>query len=128
MLSQMSACAPKFDSYVSPSNPNHLTRTQISGHILVDGKAREEGFSAKIGYVEQDDQLMGVMTVRENLLFSAELRLPVSISKNEKRCRVEDTIELLGLWKCANSKIGTQMIRVRTFEGGKEGRREGRWG
>ena len=93
----------------------------------MDGKAREEGFSAKIGYVEQDDQLMGVMTVRENLLFSAELRLPVSISKNEKRCRVEDTIELLGLWKCANSKIGTQMIRVRKREGGREGGREGWW-
>jgi len=111
---------------ISPSNPNHA-HTQISGHILVDGKAREEGFSAKIGYVEQDDQLMGVMTVRENLLFSAELRLPVSISKNEKRCRVEDTIELLGLWKCANSKIGTQMIRVRKREGGREGGREGWW-
>ncbi len=93
----------------------------------MDGKAREEGFSAKIGYVEQDDQLMGVMTVRENLIFSAELRLPVSISKNEKRCRVEDTSELLGLWKCANSKIGTQMIRVR---GGRErkGGREGKKG
>jgi ABC-type lipoprotein export system ATPase subunit len=86
-------------------------KSKISGHILVDGKAREEGFSAKIGYVEQDDQLMGVMSVRENIHFSAELRLPVSISKNEKRCRVEDTIELLGLWKCANSKIGTEMIR-----------------
>ena len=49
--------------------------------------------------------------VRENLMFSANLRLPVSISKNEKQCRVEDTIELLGLWKCANSKIGTEMIR-----------------
>lgn len=24
---------------------------------------------------------------------------------------MEDTIELLGLWKCANSKIGTDMIR-----------------
>lgn len=77
----------------------------------MDGKPREEGFSAKIGYVEQDDQLMGIMTVRENLMFSAQLRLPVTIPKAEKQCRVEDTIELLGLWKCANSKIGTDMIR-----------------
>lgn len=94
-----------------PLNPRPSPQFQISGHILVDGKPREEGFSAKIGYVEQDDQLMGIMTVRENLMFSAQLRLPVSISKNEKQCRVEDTIELLGLWKCANSKIGTDMIR-----------------
>ncbi len=77
----------------------------------MDGKPREEGFSAKIGYVEQDDQLMGIMTVRENLMFSAQLRLPTTIDKTEKQCRVEDTIELLGLWKCANSKIGTDMIR-----------------
>jgi hypothetical protein len=26
---------------------------QISGHILVDGKPRDEGFHHKIGYVEQ---------------------------------------------------------------------------
>lgn len=30
---------------------------------------------------------MGIMTVRENLMFSAQLRLPVSIPKNEKQVR-----------------------------------------
>lgn len=86
-------------------------KANISGHILVDGKPRESGFAANIGYVEQDDQLCGLLTVRENLTFSAQLRLPVTISNHEKDCRVEDTIELLGMWKCANSKIGTDMIR-----------------
>jgi len=38
----------------------------------------------------------------------------VTIPLPEKKDRVEDTIELLGLWKCANSKIGTEMIRVRS--------------
>jgi ATP-binding cassette subfamily G (WHITE) protein 2 len=47
----------------------------------------------------QDDQLMGVLTVRENFMFSAELRLPKAIKKSEKKTRVEDTIELLvGRW------------------------------
>lgn len=38
---------------------------------------------------------MGVLTVKENLMFSAELRLPTSISKKNKQLRVDDTIELL---------------------------------
>jgi ATP-binding cassette subfamily G (WHITE) protein 2 len=43
----------------------------------------------------QDDQLTGVLTVRENLMFSAELRLPKAIKFVEKKKRVDDTIELL---------------------------------
>jgi hypothetical protein len=46
-----------------PPAPRKNDVKNISGHILVDGRTRNEGFNAKIGYVEQDDQLMGIMTV-----------------------------------------------------------------
>jgi len=48
---------------------------------------------------------MGTLTVRENLMFSANLRLPTSVSQKEKRHRVEETIQELGLTSCADTKV-----------------------
>ena len=48
---------------------------------------------------------MGTLTVRENLLFSAALRLPRSVSKVERENRVDGVLEDLGLTKVANSKV-----------------------
>lgn len=44
-------------------------------------------------------------------MFSARLRLPSKISISEKRRRVEDLITLLGLEKCANTKVGDEKVR-----------------
>jgi len=49
---------------------------------------------------------MGTLSVRENLMFSANLRLPESMSDEEKNDRVEEAIEDLGLDKCADTKVG----------------------
>jgi ATP-binding cassette subfamily G (WHITE) protein 2 len=48
---------------------------------------------------------MGTLTVRENLMFSANLRLPETVPLEEKKQRVEDTIRDLGIEKCANTKV-----------------------
>ena len=50
---------------------------------------------------------MGTLTVRENLMFSANLRLPKVISQKEKEKKVEDTLYELGLQSCADSKVGS---------------------
>ncbi|PIK50784.1 ATP-binding cassette transporter subfamily G member 2a [Apostichopus japonicus] len=83
----------------------------LSGTVLVNGKEQPRNFRLASGYVVQDDVIMGTLTVRENLEFSASLRLPMSVSKEEKSKRVNDIIEELGLTKCAETKIGTQFIR-----------------
>jgi ABC-type multidrug transport system ATPase subunit len=49
---------------------------------------------------------MPCLTVRETLLFSARLRLPESISIDEKRNRVEEVMANLGLTHVADSRIG----------------------
>ena len=49
--------------------------------------------------------MTGTMTVRENLMFSASLRLPDSVSRREKRRRVEETLVELGLTECADNKV-----------------------
>lgn len=48
---------------------------------------------------------MGTLTVRENLSFSAALRLPASVSQKEKEQKVEKLIEELGLGRVADSRV-----------------------
>lgn len=48
---------------------------------------------------------MGTLTVRENLNFSAALRLPESIPQDEKEQMVDKLIQELGLSRVANSKV-----------------------
>uniref|UniRef100_A0A8C4RP54 ATP-binding cassette sub-family G member 2-like n=1 Tax=Erpetoichthys calabaricus TaxID=27687 RepID=A0A8C4RP54_ERPCA len=83
----------------------------LSGDVLIDGVPQPTNFKCISGYVVQDDVVMGTLTVRENLLFSAALRLPSSISFTEKRERVSNVIAELGLTRVADSKVGTELIR-----------------
>uniref|UniRef100_A0A8C5B8K6 Broad substrate specificity ATP-binding cassette transporter ABCG2 n=1 Tax=Gadus morhua TaxID=8049 RepID=A0A8C5B8K6_GADMO len=83
----------------------------LSGEVLIDGVPQPPNFKCLSGYVVQDDVVMGTLTVRENLRFSAALRLPSSVSRAEKEARVCQLIRELGLTKVADSKVGTQMIR-----------------
>ncbi len=56
----------------------------------------------------QDDVVMGTLTVRENLRFSAALRLPKSIRQREKDEKIERLIQELGLSKVADSRVTNQ--------------------
>ncbi|XP_009889049.1 PREDICTED: ATP-binding cassette sub-family G member 2 [Charadrius vociferus] len=83
----------------------------LSGDILVNGTPQPANFKCTSGYVVQDDVVMGTLTVRENLKFSAALRLPKSVKEEEKNERVNQIIRELGLSKVADSKVGTQFTR-----------------
>ncbi|KAM6402130.1 broad substrate specificity ATP-binding cassette transporter ABCG2 [Pluvialis apricaria] len=83
----------------------------LSGDILVNGAPQPANFKCTSGYVVQDDVVMGTLTVRENLKFSAALRLPKSVKEQEKNERVNQIINELGLRKVADSKVGTQFTR-----------------
>ncbi|KAI3353341.1 hypothetical protein L3Q82_019881, partial [Scortum barcoo] len=82
------------------------------GTVLVDGKVVTSDLRLSSAYVVQDDILMGTMTVRENLLFSANLRLnPQQHSSADKNKRVSEIIQDLGLTDCVDTKIGTEFLR-----------------
>ncbi|XP_064272693.1 broad substrate specificity ATP-binding cassette transporter ABCG2 isoform X2 [Passer domesticus] len=83
----------------------------LSGDILINGAPQPANFKCTSGYVVQDDVVMGTLTVRENLKFSAALRLPKSVKEEEKNERVNQIIKELGLSKVADSKVGTQFSR-----------------
>ena len=55
----------------------------------------------RIGYVPQDDILHTALTVREALEYGAELRFPADTTAEERRVRVNEVLEELGLTSAA---------------------------
>ncbi|GAA6030923.1 hypothetical protein JCM8097_008938 [Rhodosporidiobolus ruineniae] len=60
----------------------------------------------RIGYVRQTDDLLPYLTVRETLAFAAALRLPRTVSAEERGRIVEETILELGLADAADVVVG----------------------
>lgn len=78
----------------------------------MDGKLVDANFHKCSAYVVQEDILTGTLSVRENLQFSANLRLPPDKNNNaEKKLKVDAVIQELGLQDCADTKIGTEFLR-----------------
>ncbi|KAL8811787.1 MAG: hypothetical protein Q9200_001519 [Gallowayella weberi] len=80
------------------------SRLRIEGSIVYNGSERIS--TVRNAYVMQHDVLIPTLTVRESLLYAAELRLPPPASPDERRQMVEDVILELGLKECANTRIG----------------------
>ncbi len=78
----------------------------VSGDMLVDGKLRDESFQRKTGYVQQQDLHLQTSTVKEALLFSAFLRQPKEVSKEEKIKYVDEVIRLLEMKAYENAVVG----------------------
>lgn len=66
---------------------------------------RKDSYLTKMPPCLQDDVVMGTLTVRENLQFSAALRLPTTMKNHEKNERINMVIKELGLEKVADSKV-----------------------
>jgi ABC-type multidrug transport system ATPase subunit len=67
--------------------------------------------SDQLGFVEQEDVLWSTSSPRECLYFSARMRLPVSTSDEQCAALVEDMLVKLGLGKCQDTLVGTELER-----------------
>jgi ABC-type multidrug transport system fused ATPase/permease subunit len=91
---------------------NVLTQ-RIQKSLMVDGDVRINGsivspdtLIALSAYVQQDDLFIGTLTVREQLVFQALVRMDANIPYQQRMTRVEEVIKELGLSKCADTIIG----------------------
>jgi ABC-type multidrug transport system ATPase subunit len=66
------------------------TRISTSGRTLFNGS--EDASKINSAYVIQQDILLPTLTVRETLMYAAQLRLPSSVSRKEKKQLVEEVI------------------------------------
>ncbi|KAK2367323.1 ABC transporter G family member [Trifolium repens] len=81
-----------------------------SGTVLLNGRKEKLSFGTA-AYVTQDENLIGTLTVRETIWYSARLRLPDKMSRSDKRALVESTIVAMGLQDCADTVIGNWHLR-----------------
>ena len=79
-----------------------------SGAVYLDGHPKNAAtFNRSASYCEQTDLHMPLTTVREALDFSAELRLPASVTAAQRSAYVEEVMQLLELSELRDAKVGT---------------------
>ncbi|KAJ1441221.1 P-loop containing nucleoside triphosphate hydrolase [Sesbania bispinosa] len=100
---------------MGPSGSGKTTLLRVIGGRLVDNVKGKITYNdvrytpavkRRIGFVTQEDVLFPQLTVEETLIFSAFLRLPANMSKQQKYAKVETTVKELGLERCRHTKIG----------------------
>ncbi|RHY08597.1 hypothetical protein DYB36_003289 [Aphanomyces astaci] len=83
------------------------TGGRIVGDIIINGEPKNPvNFSRITAYCEQMDIHSEMSTIGEALWFSANLRLPETITAEEKRNLVEETLDLLELNGIINEQVG----------------------
>ncbi|CAL5423729.1 unnamed protein product [Camellia sinensis] len=82
----------------------------MTGNVVLNGKKRRLDYGV-VAYVTQENVLLGTLTVRETITYSAYLRLPTAMSKEEVHGIVEATIIEMGLQDCADRLIGNWHLR-----------------
>jgi ABC-type multidrug transport system ATPase subunit len=86
----------------------------ISGKVFYNGQEREKlgaSFTRILGYVPQDSHCIETLTVRETLMFTAELRLPSSFTHTQRDEICGDIEAQLGLQKVSGSRVGDELNR-----------------
>lgn len=79
----------------------------VEGEICVNGSRVDAKLMPRIsGYVQQDDILLGQLTVREHLWFQAELRMNRDLTKEDRDAAVHSVMEEMGLLGSADVMIG----------------------
>ena len=85
---------------------------KLSGNLFVNKRDTKDMniYGERIGYVMQQDILLATFTPKECFTFVANMRLS-DLSRAERKAKVEETIQALGLKKCATTYVGNELIR-----------------
>ncbi|XP_062022523.1 ABC transporter G family member 14 isoform X2 [Rosa rugosa] len=84
---------------------------KLSGKITYNSQPFCGSIKRRTGFVAQEDVLYPHLTVTETLVFTALLRLPNTLTRDEKVQHVEQVISELGLTRCRSSMIGGPLFR-----------------
>ncbi|KAL3849391.1 hypothetical protein ACJIZ3_011273 [Penstemon smallii] len=83
----------------------------LAGNITYNNKPFSNTMKSNIGFVTQDDVLYPNLTVTETLVYTALLRLPKTLTKEQKAQHAGAVINQLGLTRCKDSIIGGGLLR-----------------
>ncbi|KAJ6425695.1 hypothetical protein OIU84_026301 [Salix udensis] len=88
-----------------------LNQTTVGGSFTFNDQPYSKFLKSRIGFVTQDDVLFPHLTVKETLTYAALLRLPKTLTKEQKQKRAIDVISELGLERCQDTMIGGSFVR-----------------
>ncbi|KAF5737387.1 putative ATP-binding cassette transporter [Tripterygium wilfordii] len=83
----------------------------VGGSITYNDQKYSKFLKSRVGFVTQDDILFPHITVKETLTYAARLRLPNTLTKEQKEKRAIDVIHELGLERCQDTMIGGSFVR-----------------
>lgn len=90
----------------------HSGMATVDGTISVNGDVADGNTMRRIsGFVHQEDVILETMTVREALMFAAELKLPREMSRSEKERRAMAVADMLNLRKALDNLVGSSLIK-----------------
>lgn len=93
-------------TFLNALNFRNKGKLSIKGEIRVNHHLVNsiEEIASISGYVQQDDLFVGCMTVKENLIFQAMLRMDKNYTMKERLQRVEEVMQDVSLFLFLNSK------------------------
>nr|XP_009799080.1 PREDICTED: ABC transporter G family member 22-like isoform X1 [Nicotiana sylvestris]XP_009799081.1 PREDICTED: ABC transporter G family member 22-like isoform X1 [Nicotiana sylvestris]XP_016440365.1 PREDICTED: ABC transporter G family member 22-like isoform X1 [Nicotiana tabacum]XP_016440366.1 PREDICTED: ABC transporter G family member 22-like isoform X1 [Nicotiana tabacum] len=114
-----SACPGEVLALMGPSGGGKTTLLKLlsgkvkndSGMITYNDQPYNKSLKQRIGFVMQDDVVFPHLTVKETLIYAALLRLPNTLSKEQKKERAINVINELGLERCQDTIIGGTFVR-----------------
>ena len=91
------------------ASTNHQTKVTKGSRIQINGQDPPKDYKRSVvGYVGQTEFLYATLTVRECIEYSALLRLPSTMTGDEKQSQIQSTIQALHLNHIVDSQIGDQ--------------------
>ncbi|GMH37379.1 hypothetical protein BSKO_05252 [Bryopsis sp. KO-2023] len=95
----------------------------VEGTLIVNGSPTPPKEMKHLScYVMQNPVLLSSATVRESLMTSTLLRLPLKIPNARKVALVNQILEELGLTECADVLIGNEVEAIKGISGGEKRR------
>ncbi|KAE8721104.1 ABC transporter G family member 22 [Hibiscus syriacus] len=82
-----------------------------SSTVTDNNQTYSKSLKWRIGFVMQDDVSFPHLTVKETLTYAALLRLPYTLTMEQKKERATSVITELGLERCQNTVIGGTFFR-----------------
>ncbi|CAF1311437.1 unnamed protein product [Didymodactylos carnosus] len=77
----------------------------VTGDVYFNNVKYQKSMKRKLAYVLQQDLFFESLTVKQQLTYTALLRLPSNLTRSEKLQQVETIIDTLKIRKCANTPI-----------------------
>lgn len=101
---------------MGPSGCGKTTLLNILSRRLTNSVSGAQSFDDETlrgmsTFVEQEDHLIGSLTVRETIEYAARLSLPTEIGPRERSLRIDDMLRNFGLVSVKDAKIGTPLQR-----------------